>query len=79
MSGQPAGFRCAVLQDDDARGLLGAIATAGLLKQQRWHSTITTATLGNLRASSKNGFGPSSAGFSTLVGADLSPVRGDQN
>ena len=63
------------MQDDDARGLLGAIATAGLLKQERWHSTITTATLANLRAASKNGFGPSSGGFSTLVGADLSPVR----
>ena len=49
-----------LLQDDDARGLLGAIATAGLLKQERWHSTITTATLANLRAASKNGFGPSS-------------------
>ena len=36
-------------KDDDARGLLGAIATAALLKSERWHSTITTATLGNLR------------------------------
>jgi hypothetical protein len=53
--------------DDDARGLLGAVATAGLLKSERWHSTIATAVLGNLRATSKSGFAPGSAPFSSMV------------
>ena len=44
--------------DDDARGLLGAVATAGLLKSERWHTTIATAVLGNLRATTKSGFAP---------------------
>eukprot|EP01050_Picozoa_sp_SAG11_P014899 SAG11_NODE_1881_length_4130_cov_2.080873_3_plen_389_part_00 len=63
-------------KDDDARGLLGAVATAALLKSERWHSTIATATLGNLRISSKNGFGFSSGGLKALVGADFSPAAG---
>ena len=52
--------------DDDARGILGAIVTAGVLKSPRWHSTITAAVLGNLRLTSRNGFGFSSSGFDTL-------------
>jgi hypothetical protein len=55
-------------KDDDARGLLGAVATAGLLGTPRWHSTIATATLANLRATDQQGFGPASAGFSSMVG-----------
>ena len=53
-------------KDDDARGLLAAVATAGLLKSQRWHTTIVTAVLGNLRMTTRNGFGPSSARFSSI-------------
>jgi hypothetical protein len=53
--------------DDDARGLLGAIATAGLLRSERWHSTIATAVLGNLRATPKSGFAPRQAVFSGMV------------
>ena len=63
-------------KDDDARGLLGAIATAALLKSERWHSTITTAALGNLRITAQNGFGFASGGFHGLVGADYSPSEG---
>jgi hypothetical protein len=50
-------------KDDDARGLLGAITTAGVLKSDRWHTTIAAATLGNLRFTSRGGFGPDSGGF----------------
>ena len=63
-------------KDDDARGLLGAIVTAGVLKTPRWHTTITTATLANLRQTAENGFGPSSGPFAGMVGADLSPSEG---
>ncbi len=58
--------------DDDARGLLGAVATAGLLKSERWHSTIATAVLGNLRLTAKNGFGFPGGAFLASTGA----VRG---
>jgi hypothetical protein len=51
------------LKDDDARGLLGAITTAGVLKSDRWHTTIAAATLGNLRYTSRGGFGPVSGTF----------------
>ena len=47
-----------------------------VLKSERWHSTITTATLGNLRITGENGFGFSSGGFSSLAGEDLSPAEG---
>ena len=63
-------------KDDDARGLLGAIVTAGVLKTPRWHTTIATATLANLRQTAENGFGPSSGPFTGMVGADLSPSEG---
>ena len=63
-------------KDDDARGLLGAMATAGLLGSDRWHSTIATAVLGNLRATSRNGFGPSSADFKDMVGANFTEAEG---
>lgn len=63
--------------DDDARGLLGAIATAGLLRTERWHSTIVTAVLGNLRQTPRNGFAPSSAGFAGMVdAATFNPATG---
>lgn len=63
--------------DDDARGLLGAVATAGLLKTERWHSTIATAVLGNLRNTPKSGFSPSSAGFASMVDpATFDPATG---
>lgn len=52
------------------------MATAALLKSERWHSTIATATLGNLRITARNGFGFSSGAFKNLVGADLSPADG---
>jgi hypothetical protein len=55
--------------DDDARGLLGAVATAGLLRSERWHSTIATAVLGNLRNTPEDGFAPGSAGFAQMVDA----------
>jgi hypothetical protein len=55
-------------KDDDARGLLGAIATAGLLGGSRWHTTLVTATLGNLRATPRNGFGDASSDFDEFVG-----------
>eukprot|EP00040_Diaphanoeca_grandis_P026893 m.151655 g.151655 ORF g.151655 m.151655 type:complete len:876 (+) comp30772_c0_seq2:72-2699(+) len=53
-------------KDDDARGLLGALGTAGLLQSDRWHSTIVTGVLGNLRVTTKAGFGPSSSQFGNL-------------
>ena len=52
------------------------MATAGLLKSERWHSTIATATLANLRATDRNGFGPDSGGFAGMVGKDLTPEEG---
>eukprot|EP00750_Incisomonas_marina_P032186 INCI8939.2.p1 GENE.INCI8939.2~~INCI8939.2.p1 ORF type:complete len:787 (-),score=99.24 INCI8939.2:698-3058(-) len=55
--------------DDDARGLLGAVATAGLLQSDRWDTTIVTGVLGNLRQTPKNGFAPSSSTFEALVDA----------
>ena len=54
-------------KDDDARAILAAMATASLSKTERWHSTIATAVLGNLRATSRAGFGPSSATFASLT------------
>ena len=54
-------------KDDDARGLLGAVATAGLLQTPRWHTTIATGVLGNLRQTTVNGFGPASERFATIV------------
>ena len=59
-------------KDDDARGMLGAIATASLVQSDRWHTTLVTAILGNLRTTPKNGFGPLSGGFSTMV-SELGP------
>lgn len=55
-------------KDDDARGLLGAIVTAGALKSPRWHTTLATASLANLRVTPRDGFGPSSSGLAALVG-----------
>ena len=63
-------------RDGDARGLLAAIATAGLLRSDRWHSTIATSVLGNLRMTSRSGFGPSSKDFKDMVGKDMSPGSG---
>jgi hypothetical protein len=63
--------------DDDARGLLGAVATAGLLKSERWHSTIATAVLGNLRQTPRSGFAPASAPFAGMVDATtFNPANG---
>ena len=64
-------------KDDDARGLLGAVVTAALLRSERWHSTIAVGVLANLRQVARNGFGPSSGtNFSTMVGADYSNKEG---
>ena len=49
--------------DDDARGLLGAVATASLLRSERWHSSIVTAVLGNLRQVSTRILGRRTAPF----------------
>lgn len=63
--------------DDDARGLLGAMATAALLKSERWHSTIATGVLGNLRTSTREGFSQSSANFASMVDpGSYDPVKG---
>ena len=63
--------------DDDARGLLGAVATAGLLRSERWHSTIATGVLGNLRQTPRSGFAPASAGFDGMVDpATYDPAQG---
>ena len=66
--------------DDDARGLLAAVATAGLLRTERWHSTIVTAVLGNLRHTPRNGFSVSASGsavFSSMVDSQtFDPVDG---
>jgi hypothetical protein len=64
--------------DDDARGLLGAVATAGLLKSERWHSTIATGVLGNLRQTHRGGFAPGSAGFAGMVDGSggFDPAKG---
>ena len=46
----------------------GVCVSGRLLDTPRWHSTIATATLANLRATDKQGFGPASASFATMVG-----------
>ena len=56
--------------DDNARALLGAVVTAGLLRSPRWHSTIAAAVLGNLRSTGTNGWPVSSAEFSSRVGQE---------
>ena len=64
-------------KDDDARGLLAAIATAGLLQSERWHSTLATGVLGNLRITPHDGFGPRSSAFAKLVdAAGFDPRKG---
>jgi len=50
-------------KDDNARSLLGAVATAAMLESERWHSTIATAVLGNLRLTTRLGFGFTSGSF----------------
>ena len=35
-------------KDDNARALLATLATAGLLRSDKWHSSLATALLGNL-------------------------------
>eukprot|EP00755_Sulcionema_specki_P025828 Sspe_Gene.84199::Locus_55269_Transcript_1_1_Confidence_1.000_Length_2245::g.84199::m.84199 len=54
-------------KDDDARGILAGLLTAGLLHDDRWDTVLTTAMLANLRLTGTNGFGPSSARFPSIV------------
>ena len=42
---------------------------ARLLKTERWHSTIATGVLGNLRQTPRSGFPPAMAPFSSMVDA----------
>ena len=89
-------------KDDDARGLLGAMVTAALLRPppqassgateataattaataasglgtDRWDATIATAVLGNLRATTRSGFGKSSSRFAEMVDAANFSARG---
>ena len=63
--------------DDNARGFLGAIATAGLLSSERWHSTLATGVLGNLRHTSRSGFEAESSSFASMVDATTNdPQKG---
>ena len=61
-----AGAYTRFYSDDNARGLLGAIAAASLLGTDRFHSTIAAGTLANLRITGTNGFELSSASFESL-------------
>ena len=53
-------------KDDNARSLLATLATAGLLRSDKWHSSLATAALANLRETPACGFGPPSADFADL-------------
>jgi hypothetical protein len=56
-------------KDDNARALLGGIATAGLLGGSNWHAVLAVNVLANLRATPQNGFGPQASDFANLVGS----------
>merc|ERR1712216_140496 len=55
-----SGSKDSFFKDDEARSLLAGLATAALLRSDRWHSTIATAIYANLRLTCRGGFGPES-------------------
>lgn len=65
---QSDGADATFYKDGNARGILGGVATAGLLGGTRWHASLVANVLANLRATPVDGFGPTSAGFASLVG-----------
>ena len=68
MGGSNPGGKDSLWGDDNARAMLGAMTTAGLLKETRWSTQIARAVLGNLRAVGVDGFRPVSMNKEQLVG-----------
>ena len=56
-------------KDDDARGILAGLATAALLRTDRWSSTLAAAILANLRQTTRAGFGPPAEAFDDIAKA----------